>query len=234
MNKNKNIDELQKLLDKLDSSDIYRSVYDLDGNVLAEGVEPLRDQLVNDYKLVDFRDKTVVDLGCGFGFFSFLAAKQGAAHVTGVDCVREIVDGATILADLHEHSNVQFREFNFEQPVGDLGVYDLAMLVDFFGKSNIRKKKVQAIVEFIKTLSHKELLFAVRPINRIKQDLKMTVSEFSALYPSQYIRDDSFFLLEYIDDILGDEWQLQAVSGYDGTFRKHKLLFLCRRISDHA
>ncbi len=225
----KKLETLKKLVAGLDKSDIYRSVYDLDGNLLAEGIEPLQNKLIDDFSQVDFKGKTVIDLGSGFGFFSFLSAKLGAKSVTGIDRVADIVKGANILADLHGYGNVEFTTFNFENPHRDLGKYDLAMLVDFFGKSNIRKQKIKMILQFVKSLSDQELLFAIRPINRIEKDLRMSISQFSKLYPGSYIKDGSFHLLHYLEDILADNWSIQAVSQYSGENYKQKLLFMCNR-----
>jgi len=223
------IDQLKELLQGLDKEDIYRSVYDPDGNLLAEGVEPLKKQLIDDFRKVDFNRKTVVDLGCNFGFFSFLARELGAQKITGVDAVPEVVRGGRLLAAANNVENIDFTTFNFETPDKDLGMFDLVMLVDFFGKANIRKQKVESIIRFMKSIADKELLFAIRPINRIVKDLKLTESAFSGLYPDKYIADGNFYLLEYIKDILTKEWAISPVSEYDGRFCKHKILFLCQK-----
>lgn len=45
-------------------------------------------------KIVDVRDKEVVDVGCGGGIYTLALAKMGTAHVTGVDFSQETVQGA--------------------------------------------------------------------------------------------------------------------------------------------
>lgn len=223
------VDSLKELLQGLDKENIYRSVYGPDGNLLAEGVQPLRKQLIDDFRKVDFKGKKVIDLGCNFGFFSFLAQELGAKKITAVDSVPEVVRGGTLLAAANNVENIHFTTFNFETPEKDLGKFDMVMLIEFFGKTNIRKQKVESIIKFMKSIAGNELLFAMRPINRIEKDLKLTAAAFSGLYPEKYIADGNFYLLEYIKDILADEWIISPVSEYDGRFCKPKILFLCRK-----
>lgn len=229
-NESANLKRLRAVVQTLHSDDIYRSVYTPDGELLAEGVEPLKQQLVDEFCSVDFTGKEVIDMGCSFGFFTFLAADNGAHHVTGIDALPEIVESAQLLAKLRKYSNVSFRTYNFEVQDESLGLFDLVMLVDFFGKSNIKKQKIESIVTFMESISRGELLFAIRPINRIVEDLKTTEELFSSLYPAEFIRGGSFYLLEYIEFVLGNKWNILPVSPYDGQFHKHKLLFLCKKM----
>lgn len=224
------LQRLHGIVAGLNQDAIYRSVYDPWGNLLAEGVEPLKRQLLNDFDKVDFQNKTVVDLGCNFGLFSFLASAGGARRVLGLDSMPEVVEGAEILARLKKNDTIAFQVFDFEEQKSLPGSFDMVMLVDFFGKSSIRKRKVDGILEFMTSSDARELLFAIRPINRIESDLKLTTSTFATLYPQKYIHNDSFSLLDYIGDILGSQWQIEPISRYDGKYCKHKLLFLCRRI----
>lgn len=39
----------------------------------------------------DFKDKRVLDLGCGYGWHCRYAADQGAAHVMGIDCSEKML-----------------------------------------------------------------------------------------------------------------------------------------------
>ncbi len=220
---------LQSILANIDKSDIYRSVYDKEGKLLASGFTTVKQRLVNDYCKVDFTGKSVVDLGCNFGFFTFLAARQGAKHVTGLDYLPKIVEGGQHLVAVLGYDNVSFRKFNIEKPDENIAKFDIAMLVDFFGKSNIRKQKIDGLLNFLKSLSDTELLLAFRPINRIEKDLKLTDAAFSRLYPARYISDGLFYLIDYINDNMADQWEMSAVSDYKGEISKDKLLFHCKK-----
>jgi len=220
---------LQEIVAGLSPEAIYRSIYDSRGRILAEGLEPLRQQLLDDFDTVDFQGRNVVDLGCNFGLFSFRAAAAGAGYVLGIDSMPEVVEGARILAQMKNRDNVEFRVFDFERQKSLPGYFDMVMLVDFFGRSSIRKKKIDGILEFMMATASREMLFAIRPINRIENDLKLSQAAFAKLYPGKYIQGDSFFLLDYIGDILGNRWRITAISDYQGLYCKHKLLFLCRR-----
>ncbi len=69
--------------------------------------------------------ETVLDLGSGAGFDSFLAARQvgKTGHVIGVDMTPEMVAKARSLAVTEEYSNVEFRLGEIEHlPVADASV----------------------------------------------------------------------------------------------------------------
>ena len=53
-----------------------------------------------------FKDKVVLDIGCGTGILSFFAAKAGAAHVYGIDC-----------ADIINHARETVRRNGFESKI---------------------------------------------------------------------------------------------------------------------
>jgi len=223
--KTPDVKRLQQILTSIDQGNIYRSIYDPQENLLAKGDIPVKQQLVDDYCTVDFQGKTVVDLGCNFGFFSILAAKLGAKQITALDYLPEIVEGGEILASMYGHENITFKIFDIENPKDNLGKFDIAMLVDYFGKSNIRKQKIRQLLTLLKAFSDSELLIAFRPINRIEKDLRISFEDFKKLYPAQFITDGSFFLVDYIEDILKDDWEMTAVSNYRGQFSKDKSLF---------
>ncbi len=71
----KDIARLQKMIAEIGAENVYRSIYDADGNLIAAGKKPVRDEMVNDFVTLDFQGKSVVDLGCNFGFFRFFAPK---------------------------------------------------------------------------------------------------------------------------------------------------------------
>ena len=53
-----------------------------------------------------FKDKVVLDIGCGTGILSFFAAKAGAAHVYGIDC-----------ADIINYARETVRRNGFESKI---------------------------------------------------------------------------------------------------------------------
>ena len=66
--------------------------------------------------------ETVLDLGCGGGFDSFLAAKEvgESGHVIGVDMTSEMVSKARSNADKADYGNIEFRLGEIENlPVAD-------------------------------------------------------------------------------------------------------------------
>ncbi len=64
----------------------------------------------------------VLDLGCGAGFDSFLAAKKvgDAGKVIGIDMTQEMIVKATILANKYKYNNVEFKLGEIENlPIAD-------------------------------------------------------------------------------------------------------------------
>ncbi len=65
-------------------------------------------------------DDTVIDVGCGSGVLSFVAARLGARRVIGCDLSEEAVEAATRNARrLGLHDRVEFRAGDLLQPVRD-------------------------------------------------------------------------------------------------------------------
>lgn len=53
----------------------------------------------------------VVDLGCGYGWFSYWAAEQGAASVTGLDVSQKMLERAETR---HHHPRITYRQADLE------------------------------------------------------------------------------------------------------------------------
>ncbi|MFH1444919.1 MAG: class I SAM-dependent methyltransferase [Nanoarchaeota archaeon] len=77
------------------------------------------------------KDKTVVDVGCGSGRFSFDIMDAGAKSVTGLDCNKPMIDYANSLKTKSVHSQ------KMEFIVDDASTYkiksDVAMLIGVVG-----------------------------------------------------------------------------------------------------
>jgi SAM-dependent methyltransferase len=56
---------------------------------------------------VDWRNKSVLDIGCNFGFYSFQASRAGA-RVRGIDKNENVIRTARLINDRVEMQDVQF------------------------------------------------------------------------------------------------------------------------------
>jgi len=68
-------------------------------------------------------DLTVVDLGCGFGWFSRWAADKGARKVVGIDLSQRMLERA---AEMTDAPAVSYRRENLEQIKLTSGTFDVA------------------------------------------------------------------------------------------------------------
>ncbi len=71
--------------------------------------------------LVDWRGKSVADLGCFHGYFSFKVEQAGAASVTGLDHSRALLTTAQMIAALQD-SRVTFQLWRGGEPTPDCDV----------------------------------------------------------------------------------------------------------------
>ncbi|MBA7620746.1 tRNA U34 carboxymethyltransferase [subsurface metagenome] len=103
---------------------------------------------------IDFRDQTVLDIGCNSGQFCMYAKKQGARRVMGIDINRERLEQARKLADV-EGLEIEYYEKGLFD-IADLEPFDvvfcfavLTEISDFFGALEVLKQltKGQAYIE---------------------------------------------------------------------------------------
>lgn len=76
-----------------------------------------------------FQGKTVLDLGCGYGWHCFYAAKQGAAQVLGIDLSRKMIEEAEKrnAAKQIEYRVCGIEEYEYPENVWDCVVSNLAL-----------------------------------------------------------------------------------------------------------
>jgi len=90
--------------------DIYHNIYI--GNEKYGNHKDCEDTWARIKSCVDFKDKTVLDLGCYYGFFSFRAEEHGARKVIGFD-IAGIPEITNKLAKL-KNSGVRFYEVDLD------------------------------------------------------------------------------------------------------------------------
>lgn len=72
----------------------YRKPEDYDENIFSDGLKEIEDFLNNFGGDIEIRQKSVLDVGCGFGSACIYTALNGAARVTGIDIDKHRIDFA--------------------------------------------------------------------------------------------------------------------------------------------
>jgi SAM-dependent methyltransferase len=91
--------------------------------------------------LPDLQDKSVLDVGCDFGFWSFLAADRGASRVLGLDRGRDVKGhGVVDLAEMNRSragvryplEKVDFRKIDLGKQWREVGCFDVVFLFSLY------------------------------------------------------------------------------------------------------
>ncbi|CCX38900.1 methyltransferase domain protein [Clostridium sp. CAG:1013] len=92
--------------------------------------------------LPDFQGKTVLDLGCGYGWHCIYAAEHGATHVTGVDLSEKMLEVAREKTRFPQveylrgaMEDVDFPEASFDVVFSSLAIHYLPSFQDFVDKA---------------------------------------------------------------------------------------------------
>lgn len=222
------IDELTTILAEVGNAGIWRPVYDHWGRRLAGGVGDPADGLTDSLPGRLFKGKRVVDIGCNFGTFSFMAAEKGARHVLGVDIDQRIIRGCEILKKLFRIENIDFvatdiRSLDRKQP------FDMGMMIDFIGKQVIRSGFLPDYLNVIEAVSRHQMLFSVRPVYSIAKHFRGNRNKLLDHYPPHAVGPQQFFLLDYLEKCFQSRWQMQVLSAASEDFNDNKQTVLFER-----
>jgi SAM-dependent methyltransferase len=220
---------VRELVANLDPEHVYRTIYDEHLSPVVAGTEPLDPQGLSDFRSVDFVGKRVVDLGCNFGFFAFEARRRGAGQVLGVDREAKVLEGAALLRDIFCLTGVDFLVCDIEAPDNCLGgqKFDMAMLVEFIGKTFVREGRLPCVLAVLESLSEKELILSVQKSYMIRKELGATPEEMRRHYPEAYLRDGEVMVLDFVRDFFKDRWKIEMLSEEcDGYEKPRKYLRL--------
>jgi len=224
------LEAIRARLAALGPARIWRPVPAPDGTLLAPGdgadTADLRDYLGD----LDVAGKSVADLGCNLGYFSFMARRLGASRVVGCDVDPEIIAAARQLARLHRLDNVDFTAVDFLRQTPDTPC-DMTLCIDFIGRQVIAKGRVPAVAAANAAWGARELFFTLRPVYRL-DDLPATPETLARHYPG-FVRDDSFYLAETLAHCLGPGWSMRLLpngrTGRPPAERVHKAALLFTR-----
>ncbi|NDV22991.1 methyltransferase domain-containing protein [Desulfovibrio sp. JC022] len=203
--------ELKKIVAEVGEDLIWRPLYDFENKPLADGVGYEIDGIDPEFKELDFTGKSVCDLGCNLGHFSFYARKRGAKEVVGYDLEPKVIAGAKKLAELYSVENVDFCVCNFAQSEPDR-TFDMGMLIDIIGKVGIRKGYLDGMLQGLERRSESEMLLTFRPVYLVVKHLSLSLEDFMEIYPKAKIEDGVFDLLSYVTEFYSENWEMSYLS----------------------
>jgi SAM-dependent methyltransferase len=219
--------ELIKILKSVGPENIWRPVYDDDNVLLANGIADMRDGRPQDISKVDFNGKTVLDLGCNFGYYSFLAKQLGAQKVIGIDKDDRVIKGCNLLKAMHKIQDVYFYTQDFTNSSMH-GTFDIVMLINFIGKIMVTEG-IQRLLGAAERFSQNAIIISSRPYYRISKHLGGDTENIMRHYSQAYINNGRLYLLEFIHDYFHDNWDMYVTSPDDDCTSVKKTLLFTRK-----
>ena len=223
------IKELEEILKSVGAQNIWHPVVVNGDKLLANGIGDPLDGIRDRDGVLNFEGKTVVDLGCNFGYYSFFARNAGASDVLGIDMDDRIIRGCEILKALHDVDRVNFRPLDITKANG-VGKFDIGMMIDIIGRDKIRTGTAKEFLNSLERMCQKEMLLTLRPRYHIEKKLGMDVQRLREIYPADYIRNSYFYMVDYVRDRFKAAWEMHILSGQnDPEGTKQTLYFIKRK-----
>ena len=180
-------------------------------HLLADGIGEAGDGLAENTGNLDFKGKTVLDLGCNFGYYSFLARCAGARRVLGIDADARIIRGCEIIKALNGFDRVAFLAIDIVKAEG-IGRFDIGLMIDLIGSQMILAGTAKAVLGSLESLSQKEMVLTLRPRYHIPKKLAGDFQGLKKKYPGDYIRDNYFHAFDYVFDRFKANWEATLIS----------------------
>ena len=206
------IKELEEILKSVGPQNIWHPVVVNGEKLLANGIGETVDGIRDSDGVLNFAGKTVVDLGCNFGYYSFIVRNAGASNVLGIDMDERIIRGCEILKELHDVDRVNFRPLDITKANG-VGKFDIGMMIDIIGRDKIRAGTAKDLLNSLESMSQKEMLLTLRPRYHIEKKLGTDVQRIREMYPADYTRNSYFYMVDYVRDRFKAAWEMHIISG---------------------
>ena len=191
--------QLGTILAPVKKQDIWYPLYGEQGEPIFSGRNKSHEFYSDLDRYVHFKGKTVIDLGCNLGHYSFLAARLGATKVLGLDINENLIQACNILRDHLGLYQVVFKTSDFLNTKPD-DHYDIVLLIDYIGKNVINKLKLKQVLTAVENYSRKEILFTFYHAYKLSGKLKTAEEKLIPHYAPHFIRDGKFMLLEYVQN----------------------------------
>lgn len=226
--RNGDLRKLMKILRQVGPENIWRPVYAPGNILLSEGIGDIRDGLPENLWKFNFKDKTVADLGCNFGYYTFMVKKAGASHVLGIDKDRRIIRGCRILKRLFHADGISFLVADIMDSRA-IGTFDTGMMIDFIGKTMVTTGIFKEYLNALERVSEKNMILSLRSVYNVKKHLRNDFHGLAEKYPGDYIRKDSFFTIDYVREYFSSRWEMEIVFPERGQVDSEKHLFYFTR-----
>ena len=198
---------LREILDDTNPNDIWRPIHDAEGRLVAQAGGKKDDLPAADMAFLDFRGKSVLDLGCNFGYFSFLARRRGAERVLGVEINDRLVEACNLQKKLHGLEGVEFIAANFNSLELDRP-FDIVLFLDILGSHKILDGRLPSALDTMVRFAGKEMVATVQPVYHLPGSLGIEAADLGSRYPAAFVRDNCFYLGEYVRDYFRDDWEM--------------------------
>jgi len=134
------LDGIEEFVAEIEKAGIYQDI-EL-GHIIARGKSVSFRFWMKIKHRVDFRGKTVLDLGCNIGYFCFKARESGAKKVLGIDIDAEVIEIARKLRDYKGLDCIEFICGDVEEM--EYGARDITLLINMphnlFDNSSFMRK----------------------------------------------------------------------------------------------
>lgn len=220
--------ELRQILAQVGPGGVWRPVFDHRGRLLAEGCGDPADGLGGELPAGLFAERRVIDLGCNFGAFSFLAARSGAAAVLGVDIDARIVRGCRLLKALYGLDNVAFIAADLRH-IDRRQTHQVGMMIDFIGKQTITSGLLPVCLDVLEAVSTEAMLLSLRAVYRIDKHLGGQRRRLAALYPKAVSAGGRFEALAWVRERFRPRWRMRRLPAGGGRAAEHKQTVLFER-----
>jgi len=201
---------LVRLLEQAGPARIWRPVLHPDGRILAPGHEDMRDGSPDVLAGIDFQDRSVLDLGCNFGYYCFLAKKLGAGHVVGVDVDPLAIQGCLLQQQLWQYRDMRFLLSEFSE-LALSESFDIVLLINFIGKRSLGKN-IGPLLDMVAGYAGRCIILTARPKYHIRRNLCCSPEQIEHLYGSEHIQGEWFFLNSYLAAFFSPCWHMEQLS----------------------
>lgn len=202
----------------------YRPVLDRQGVLVIPGVEVCDADLVAAFDRLPLAGRRVADLGCNVGFFSFRAAKLGAAYVTGWDGDHRLIEACRLLQAHYGLTAMEFQVADLDDPAVRPRPTEVALLMDMIGVECARRGHIDSRLNWLRRADPEEAVVSLREIVPAKTD--RIRRELSTRYAG-HMTPDGFRLADYVRDQLADRWS--PVAEQPASYGGRRLLLRFRR-----